>query len=133
MFCNIIVLEKELIHMLGEERSRQTSKMNTTIITKLFILHFLSQKSFYGHELSDEIEKTCHWRPSNGLIYPLLRDMEENLWVEGWWDEPDRKNKRHYKITNEGLSYYNKVKTIYKPLIKENLNLLQNTLNAIYK
>jgi PadR family transcriptional regulator PadR len=118
--------------MLGEERSRQTGKMNTTLITKLFILHFLSKRSYYGHELSDEIENKCLWRPSNGLMYPLLRSMEENLWIEGWWDEPDKKSKRHYKITDEGLQHYSRIKSIYKPLIQENLNLLQNTMNVIY-
>ena len=67
------------------------------------------------------------------MIYPLLRNMEDNLIVEGWWDEPDKKTKRHYKITDVGIKYYERIKAINKPLFEESLSIIDSTINAIYK
>ncbi|HEY5535232.1 MAG TPA: helix-turn-helix transcriptional regulator [Ignavibacteria bacterium] len=72
------------------------------------------------------------WKPSNSLIYPLLRNMEENIWVKGWWDIPDKKTRRNYMITDEGIKHYNTIKLIYKPLLDESLAITQGVLNKIY-
>lgn len=120
---------------LGDTRNRQATKLNITNMLKLLILDFLiKDKACYGNELSSRIEETFSgsYRPSNGLIYPLLRDMEENLWIEGWWDEPDKKSKRRYKITDEGIKYFNNIKLIYKPLIEESFAVTYGVLNKIY-
>jgi PadR family transcriptional regulator PadR len=120
----------------GNNRNRQfPNKINTTTVVKLFILHFLNEKSCYGNELIDKIEQSLNhkWKPSPGMIYPLLRDMEDDLLIEGWWDEPDKKTKRHYKITDIGIKHYEKIKYLYKPLLEESLSILNSTLNIIYK
>lgn len=120
----------------GDSRNRQfANKINTTAIVKLFILHYLMQKSCYGNEIIDRIEVSLNykWRPSPGMIYPLLRDMEDNLLVEGWWDEPDKKTKRHYRITETGIKHYERLKALYKPLLEESLSIIGSTLAEIYK
>lgn len=119
----------------GIVRNRQlTQKVNTTTLVKIFILHFLSEKSCYGNELIDYIEKSLDylWRPSPGMIYPLLRNMEEDMLIEGWWLEPDKKTKRNYKITETGQKHYERLKLIYKPQLEESLTIIQNTLKIIY-
>lgn len=119
----------------GENRNRQfPNKINTTTVVKLLILNLLTKRSYYGNELIDEIEKImCYkWRPSPGMIYPLLRNMEDNLIVEGWWDEPDKKTKRHYKITDIGIKHYERIKAINKPLLEESLSIIDSTIDAIY-
>ena len=120
---------------LGSIRNRQSSKLNTTNILKIMILDFLIKDgSCYGHELSAkvEVEMNYMWKPSNGLIYPLLRHMEENMWLEGWWDVPDKKTRRNYRITDEGIKHFNTIKLIYKPLLDESLAITQGVLNKIY-
>lgn len=120
----------------GENRNRQfPNKINTTAIVKLLILNLLITKSHYGNEIIDKIEIIFNylWRPSPGMIYPLLRDMEENMFIEGWWDEPDKKTKRHYRITDIGIKHYESIKLLYKPLLEESLNIIDCTINAIYK
>ncbi|MDO6355451.1 MULTISPECIES: PadR family transcriptional regulator [unclassified Caloramator] len=120
----------------GSVRNRQLiSKVNITSLVKLFILHFLKEREHYGNEIIDRIEICLNysWRPSPGLIYPLLRSMEENLLIEGWWEEPDKKTKRIYRITDDGLRHYEKIKALYKPLLDESLNIINNTLKEIYK
>ena len=120
---------------LGNVRSRQSSKLNSTNILKILILDFLIKDgSCYGYELSAKIEAEMNymWKPSNGLIYPLLRHMEENMWLVGWWDEPDKKTRRNYRITDEGIKHFNFIKLMYKPLLDESLAITQGVLNKIY-
>ncbi|MEF9934835.1 MAG: PadR family transcriptional regulator [Clostridium sp.] len=122
--------------MTGRDRNRPLpNKVNTTTLVKLFTLHFLSKKSCYGNELIDNIEESLNyqWKPSPGMMYPLLRNMEEDILIEGWWLEPDKKTKRLYKITENGQKHYEKLKLIYKPQLEESLTIIQNTLNIIYK
>jgi PadR family transcriptional regulator PadR len=120
---------------LGSVRNRQLLKLNSTNILKIMILDFLIKDgSCYGYELSAKIEAEMNymWKPSNGLIYPLLRNMEANMWVVGWWDEPDKKTLRNYRITDEGIKHFNIIKLIYKPLLDESLAITQGVLNKIY-
>ncbi|MCB2295431.1 PadR family transcriptional regulator [Clostridium algoriphilum] len=120
---------------LGSVRNRQSIKLNSTNISKILILDFLIKDgSCYGYELSAKIESTMNymWKPSNSLIYPLLRNMEENMWVKGWWDVPDKKTRRNYRITDEGIKHFNIIKLIYKPLLDESLAITQGVLNKIY-
>lgn len=117
------------------ERNRQfPSKISTTQFVKLYILHLLTERSYYGNELIDEIKKrmSYKWEPSPGMIYPLLRDLESNNYIKGWWEEPDKRSIRHYRITDEGLDNYKKTKLLYKPAIDDSLTIIQNTLKDIY-
>lgn len=119
----------------GSSRNRQFhTKLNTTTIVKMLILHFLINKSCYGNELIDLIEKCLNykWRPSPGMIYPLLRNMEDDLLIDGWWDEPDKKTRRNYKITDTGIKHYNNIKLTNKPQLEESLAIITNTLKTIY-
>lgn len=120
---------------LGSVRNRQSTKLNSTNILKIMILDFLIKDgSCYGYELSAKIEATMNymWKPSNGLIYPLLRNMEGNMWLEGWWDIPDKKTRRNYRITDEGIKHFKYIKLLYKPLLDESLAITQGVLNKIY-
>lgn len=126
----------------GNKRDRQifvsfnttNHRFNTTSIVKLFILKLLSNKNYYGQELINDIEVSFsgQWKPSPGMIYPLLRKMEENKWVEAWWDVPDKKSKRNYKITEEGKKYYEYLKGIYKEQLIESKNIIETVIENIY-
>lgn len=122
--------------MSSSTRSRQfTNKLNTTSVVKMLILYFLKDRNYYGNELIDQIEMSLdyHWRPSPGMIYPLLRNMEDNLLIVGWWDEPDKKTKRHYKITDTGIKHFERIKEIYRPQLEESQAIINNAINILYK
>lgn len=122
--------------MTSEYRNRQfPSKLNTTTMVKLLILKIIIKKSCYGNELIDKIEQLMNykWKPSPGMIYPLLRSMEEDLLIKGLWDEPNKKTKRHYMITDAGIKHYERLKYINKPLFEESLSIIDYTIKAIYK
>lgn len=117
-------------------RNRQfPSKLSTTQFVKLYILHLLIEKSYYGNELIDEIKKRMDykWEPSPGMIYPLLRELEGNNYIVGWWEEPNKRSIRYYRITDEGIDYYKRIKLLYKPVIDDSLVIIENTIKDIYK
>ncbi len=118
------------------KRNRQfPTKISTTSFVKLYILHLLTEKSYYGNEIIDEIKSRLDykWEPSPGMVYPLLRDLESEDYILGWWQEPDKRSIRHYRITDTGFEHYKKLKLIYKEGFEESLTIIKNTLLDIYK
>ena len=121
--------------MSKNKRNRQfPSKISTTSFVKLYILYLLKDKSYYGNEIIEEIKRRLNnkWEPSPGMVYPLLRELEENGYVKGWWDEPVKRSIRHYRITNEGFAHFNKISLLYKSDFEDSLTIINNTLRDIY-
>lgn len=117
------------------ERSRQfPSKISTTSFVKLYILHLLNDRPYYGNEIIDEIKARMDnkWEPSPGMVYPLLRELESKGYIDGWWDEPDKRSIRRYKLTNEGYQHYKVILLRYRASFQDSLHIVQNVLMDIY-
>jgi PadR family transcriptional regulator PadR len=117
------------------ERNRQfPSKISTTSFVKLYILYLLKDKSYYGNEIIDEIKSRLDgkWEPSPGMVYPLLRDLEEDGYIIGWWEEPDKRSIRRYRLTDQGYKHYQVILLQYKPIFQDSLHIIQNILKDIY-
>lgn len=122
--------------MSNMKRQRQfPSTISTTSFVKLYILHLLNEKSYYGNEIKDEISRRLNgkWSPSPGMIYPLLSEMEENEYINGWWDEPTKRSIRRYRITDKGLAHYRAIKQQNKTSFDNSLLIIQNVLKDIYE
>jgi PadR family transcriptional regulator, regulatory protein PadR len=122
--------------IIKNERNRQfPTKISTTSLMKLFILTLLEEGSHYGNQIIDEIKLRLQgkWEPSPGMIYPLLRDLESEGFIKGWWEEPDKKSIRHYRITTEGSEHLKKLKLIYKPVLEDSLIIIKNSIESIFK
>ena len=119
----------------GERQRQFPSKISTTSFVKLYILHLLQEKSYYGNKIKDEIKKRLdgRWEPSPGMIYPLLREMEEDGYIEGWWEEPDKRSIRRYRITDEGIRHYKVILNQNKSTFEDSLLIIRNVLKDIYK
>lgn len=117
------------------KRNRQfPTKISTTAFVKLYVLHLLSEKSCYGNELIDAIKTRLDgkWVPSPGMVYPLLRDLEKEGYIKGWWEEPERRTIRHYRITDEGHKQYEHLKMFYEKSINDSLAILNTIMSDIY-
>ncbi len=108
--------------------------MSTTSFVKLYILHLLTESHCYGNMIKDEIKLRLDnkWEPSPGMIYPLLSELESEGYIEGWWDEPNKRSIKRYKITNKGMDHYKVLLLQNKPAFDDSLTIIQNALKDIY-
>ena len=117
------------------ERNRQfPSKISTTSFVKLYILHLLKGKDYYGNEIIDEIRDRLDnkWMPSPGMVYPLLRELEENGYIIGRWEEPDKRSIRRYRLTSEGYEHYKVILLQHRETFEDSLHMVKNILKDIY-
>jgi DNA-binding PadR family transcriptional regulator len=95
----------------------------------------LNERSYYGNEIIDEIKERLDnkWEPSPGMVYPLLRELEQEGYIDGWWEEPDKRSIRRYKLTDEGYRHYKVILLQYKSTFEDSLHIVKNVLKDIYK
>lgn len=118
----------------GERQRQFPTKISTTSFVKLYILHLLNESSYYGNEIKDEIKKRLEnkWEPSPGMIYPLLRQLEEEEYIRGAWDEPSKRSIRRYRITDNGIEHYKILLLQNKSAFDDSLLIIRNVLKDIY-
>jgi DNA-binding PadR family transcriptional regulator len=85
-------------------------------ITGLLILRILKDRPAYGNQIADEIKQVTQntIKPNPNFIYPLLREMEENGYAEGNWENPKTRGKRIYQITESGLVYFGQLREVVR-------------------
>jgi PadR family transcriptional regulator, regulatory protein PadR len=96
----------------------------------LYILLLLSQKPRYGNELMDILAKRTggQWVSNPGAIYPLLALLERKGFIEGRWEDPDRRTIRIYSLKKEGNDEIAKIKAIVLPKLRETVEVLENLM-----
>jgi PadR family transcriptional regulator len=70
----------------------------------LLVLHFLAGEPSYGNRLMERVSEA-----TGGLLavnpntmYPLLRALEAQGFLEGEWEHPERRSRRFYRLTEAG-------------------------------
>lgn len=91
-------------------------KMWIKLVTGFLIITILKEKSAYGNQIAEEISRLTEdtIKPNPNFIYPLLRQMEEDGYVHGSWENPKTRGKRIYTLTVSGLAYFERVKEVVK-------------------
>lgn len=65
------------------------------------VLALLKVKDYYGYELVETISK--HIEISEGTIYPLLKRLRDQKWVETYFVESDSGPvRKYYRLTKKG-------------------------------
>lgn len=118
----------------GQRQRQFPTTISTTSFVKLYILHLLNEKSYYGNKIKDEIKRRLNdkWEPSPGMLYPLLRELESEGYIEGSWDEPNKRSIRRYKITDLGIEHYKIILLQNKNSFNDSLLIIKNVLKDIY-
>lgn len=80
------------------------SELRRAGLLPLLVLHEVSAAPTYGNQLIDRVtELTGGVVAANpNTMYPLLRDLEANGFIEGSWEHPERRSRRFYAITDAG-------------------------------
>lgn len=70
---------------------------------KYHTLRLLCEKPRYGYEIMKEIERKTDKKPSQGIIYPILHELEEKGFVEARWQVEEKgPSRKYYHITEDG-------------------------------
>lgn len=120
--------------MIMEQRNRNIAfKTNLKFLLRVLILHFLTKNNYYGEELKDLIctAMANEYTPSNGTIYPVLHEMEENLLIEGFWSDPHIRGTKLYRITDTGMDYYMRMRVVLANHINDTVRILNSVLKYI--
>jgi PadR family transcriptional regulator PadR len=96
-------------------------------LLSLYVLHLLAEKPRYGNDIMREIEDRTHgrWGANPGAIYPLLTAMEGRGFVESQWEDPDKRTKRTYRLTELGQQELNRLKEVFRPKLEEAINVMR--------
>lgn len=100
----------------------------------IYVLYILSLGPSNGNDISNKIgERTGGlWVPSTGGIYPILKKLEKENFIIGKWDDPDKKFKKIYTLTPEGILEFENKKQLLKPKIEEALKVFKIIYQDIY-
>ena len=99
----------------------------------IYTLYILAQEPTNGNDVSHQIGKRTNgfWIPSTGGIYPLLKKMEKQGFIEGSWDE-GKKSQKIYKITDAGIKEFEHKKMLLKSNIEEALEVFKIIKEDLY-
>jgi DNA-binding PadR family transcriptional regulator len=100
----------------------------------LYVLHLLSGKPRYGNDIMHELEERSGgtWSSNPGAVYPLLRSLERHGLLSGEWEDPDKRTRRVYRLTEQGQREYAELKQMMKPGLEEALGVLRTLYAELY-
>ena len=81
--------------------NKELLKGSTTVL----ILSLLNRKDMYGYEMIKEMEERSKniFSFKEGTLYPILHSLENENYIEAYWDSSNGNRKRkYYKITTAG-------------------------------
>src|SRR5829696_425437 len=72
----------------------------------VLVLHYVAREPSYGNQLIDRIETLTAGAlvVNPNTMYPLLRSLETQGFIEGEWEHPERRSRRYYRITDAGAA-----------------------------
>lgn len=100
----------------------------------IYTLFILSQGPTNGNDISQQIGKRTkgYWIPSTGGIYPLLKKLEKQGFIEGAWDG-NKKAQKIYSLTEAGMAEFKKKKILLKENIEEALEVFKIIKEDLYE
>jgi PadR family transcriptional regulator PadR len=92
----------------------------------ILILNFLDSKPLYGNEIMELISQRTggQWLANPGAVYPLLTVLEGHGLVQSEWEDPFKRTKRFYYLTENGSYELDRLKSIMRPRLKEAIRSL---------
>ncbi|MGN0731786.1 MAG: PadR family transcriptional regulator [Treponema sp.] len=72
-----------------------------TILLDAIVLSVLSKEGTYGYKITQDVRKVLD--VSESTLYPVLRRLQKDGYLETYDMEFDGRNRRYYKITSNGM------------------------------
>lgn len=69
---------------------------------ELAILLLIKNKPMYGYELTKSMQDSGIFPIADGSIYPILKRLTANDWMETYTEEHEGRSRKYYRITAAG-------------------------------
>ena len=104
-------------------------------LLSLYVLHLLNEQPRHGNDIMKQIEQRTmgSWSSNPGAIYPLLGFMEEKGYVQSRWEDPDKRTRRIYQITDEGRQELERLRRVLRPKVMEAIEVLHVLYDDLYE
>lgn len=99
-----------VVNELPEEYRSYFSKIISVkdLVRYITLKAAFTKKPIYMGEIGDLLKNQFGWIASNGYLYDLSHEMEENGLLVGRW-ESEKRTKRYLRITDEGQHHYKQI------------------------
>jgi len=111
-------------------------KVSTNAFLTIYTLHLLQGGRLYGKEIINAIEERFagQWKPSHGLVYPILRELEKEGLVKGeWMGDNNKKTIRIYEITKAGRKAYDRERDHHKDIFGQSFSIMETLMSDLYE
>ena len=86
---------------------------------ELCILSLLAKRDYYGYELIDVLSSWSIVATNENTMYPLLRRLTKEKYLESYWQENnDLPRRKYYRITDSGIHYLMEMTVLWKTLTR---------------
>jgi DNA-binding PadR family transcriptional regulator len=118
-----------------KKENEAVGQVFTKGLLPIYVLYVLSLGPTNGNDISHKVGDRTHglWLPSTGGIYPLLKKLEKEGFVQGNWDDSPKKVQKIYSITEEGLKEFEHKKVLLRGKIEEALEVFKIIYEDLYK
>lgn len=121
----------------GKYKKLFPGKLSSNSLLTVYTLHLLNSTTrMYGKEIADGIKDRLNntWNPSHGLVYPMLRRLEElGLIIGAWEGDESKKTRRYYFITEKGRRILKKEMAGIRPMLEESMLMVETVINDLYE
>jgi DNA-binding PadR family transcriptional regulator len=113
--------------LLGQEVRRRD-------LVPVLVLHLMRDEPLYGNRILKGIEELTEGALSvnPNTLYPLLRSLEERELIEGAWEHPDRRTRRFYSITDEGVAELERLREGLEPILDSAIRSMTLIKSELY-
>ncbi|MPM20187.1 hypothetical protein SDC9_66616 [bioreactor metagenome] len=118
-----------------QKENEAVGQVFTKGLLPIYVLYILSLGPTNGNDISHKVGDRTHglWLPSTGGIYPLLKKLEKEGYVQGTWDDSKKKVQKVYCITEEGLQEFTQKKVLLRSKIEEALEVFKIIYKDLYE
>ncbi len=85
-------------------------------LTELLVLSIINQEDSYGYQISQQLKEVSDMKDS--ALYPVLRRLSENEYVEIYDQQFQGRNRKYYCITDPGKNQVEFLKQEWKDYVK---------------
>ena len=88
-------------------------------VSRYFLLSMLNQRPMHGYEIGKSIEACCEgWcKPTDGMIYPTIKELVEGGFVECVDDVIDGRKRRMCHLTQKGNDAYRTAAQVWSQVL----------------